>query len=98
MNLEAIQGLVALLRGEGRIPPEGDAVVQICLSLARAVDEAPDNASLWREFRQAEAALRDLTKTAGSEFDDVIAALQASVPDATNGGSPHTWAETRSNS
>ncbi len=85
-NLDEALGLVAYLRGEGRIPEGGGALVQIVLSLAEAVDGSPENASLWREYRQAEESLRALTESGGSEFDDLIAALRDSADGAADVG------------
>lgn len=75
-NSDAIQRTVKILRGSGLIPEGGDAVVQICLSLAAAVDSEPGNASLWREYRQAVEALRSLESAGGSDIDDLIAAIR----------------------
>lgn len=92
-NLEAMQKTVSRLRDGGRIPVEGEAVVQICLSLAAAVDAAPDNAALWREYRQAEAGLRGLDTLSGGEIDELIAALRD-----TPNESSHARAEVGGNS
>lgn len=75
-NLDAISRMVAGLRRDDRIPEEAEALVQICLSLAVAVDESPGNAALWREYRQAEASLRAVEALAGSEIDELIAAIR----------------------
>lgn len=56
-----------------RIP---DALVELCLSLARAVDAEPGNAALFREYR---AALDDLREAASSGPDDDTAAFHISI-------------------
>lgn len=75
-NLVEAQNLVAELRKSERIPADGVALVQIVLSLAEACDSDPQNASLWREYRQAEQALRELTGPEETEFDALVAALR----------------------
>lgn len=93
VNLEAIGKTVAKLREDGRIPSEGEALVQICLSLASAVDEDPTNAALWREYRQSEKALRELREMMEGDIDRLIAALRD-----TEDGPAHARAEVRADS
>ncbi len=40
-----------------RLPPDAEALIAAARGLAIAVDGAPDNASLWREYRAAIAEL-----------------------------------------
>lgn len=42
-----------------RVAPEHEALVVMVKALARAVDAEPSNASLWREYRGAVAALME---------------------------------------
>lgn len=43
------------------IEPEDQALAEMVLGLAKAVDEDPQNAALWREFRSAMVSLREAT-------------------------------------
>jgi len=42
----------------GRLEPVDGALVNAFLGLADAVDAAPENAALWRQYREAEADVR----------------------------------------
>ena len=85
-NLEAAGRVVEALRVLGRLEPVDDARVQAVLSLAAQVDAHPENASLWREYRAAEEALRAVGKESGDPFADLLAELSAEVGDAADSG------------
>ena len=78
MNANAIAKVIAALRSLGRLEDVDAAVVQAAQSLAEAVDAQPDNASLWREYRAAEAALRSLGQGKGDDaLTQALAELSA---------------------
>lgn len=54
-NLQALDKTVKALKK--RLTPDSDALVALTRGLAAAVDEAPENAALWREYRAALATL-----------------------------------------
>lgn len=54
------------------------AEVQLCRGLALAVDGEPDDANLWREYRQALKALREVLRSHDSDTpEDLDAELEA---------------------
>lgn len=76
MNAAAIAKVIAALTELGRLEDVDAALVQSAQSLAEAVDAQPDNASLWREYRAAEAALRACGQGKG---DDALARALAEL-------------------
>jgi len=50
--------------------------------LAAAVDADPTNASLWGQYRAAEASIRGVLTGGDDEFSAVIAAMSADLRDA----------------
>lgn len=73
-NLEAATAVVDILADMGRIEPLDAAAAQAVLSLAAAVDAQPQNAPLWRQYRDA---LTDLLKVDDDADDGLAAALAA---------------------
>jgi predicted GNAT superfamily acetyltransferase len=68
------------LRRLGRIEKVDAAAVQAVRSMARALDADPQNAALWRQYREA---LRELTADDSDDSADVaLAELFAEVGDA----------------
>ena len=69
------------LRRLGRVERIDAAAVQSLRSMARALDAEPQNAALWRQYREA---LRELTADddAAGSFDEAVAALSAEVRDS----------------
>jgi hypothetical protein len=61
------------LRRLGRIEKLDAAAVQAVRSMARALDEDPSRAALWRQYREA---LRELT---ADDTDDLSAAAAAEL-------------------
>ena len=53
-----MQKTIEALRQAGRLESVDLALVEIARRLALQVDEHPENASLWKEYRAAELALR----------------------------------------
>jgi hypothetical protein len=77
-NHQAAMLMVKALRALGRVEPVDEAMVMSVLSLAVSVDGAPDNASLWREYRSAIADLRNIggSNEQGNEIEKLIEALR----------------------
>lgn len=78
----AADEMVAAMRELGRIEAVDAVRVAALLSLADAVDANPENASLWAQFRAAEAALREIGTDGDDSFEQSVAALQAAIRDA----------------
>jgi Spy/CpxP family protein refolding chaperone len=68
------------LRRLGRIENVDAAAVQALRSMARALDEDPSRAALWRQYREA---LKELTADdSDRSADEALAELFAEVRDA----------------
>lgn len=80
-NRTAIDEVIETLRQLGRLERIDAALVAAAQTLADAVDSAPDNASLWREYRAAEQELRGVGGEVDDEFTKTLAALRATVGD-----------------
>ena len=87
-----VAGLEKTIRAlAARIGPEDEALVALARGLAAAVDAAPDNAALWREYRAAVAAL---TMVGADQVDDdttnfllsIRAPMRTAVGDAEDAG------------
>ena len=88
-NSKAAATMITALRGLGRIEPVDEALVESVVTLAESVDSAPDNASLWREYRSALADLRSVggTNENGNEIEKLIEALRG-VPEVRDAATP----------
>jgi hypothetical protein len=78
-NVEAITQTITTLRGDGRLLPEHEALVQACRSLARDLDgavKASEAGTLWREYRQL---LEMLLRVGDGGSDDDTAAFLVSI-------------------
>jgi hypothetical protein len=77
-NTKAAAAMIAALRSLGRVEPVDEALVETVVGLAAAVDNAPDNASLWQQYRSAVGDLRNVggTNEQGNEIENLIAALR----------------------
>lgn len=75
-NLRAVNATLKQLDADGSLEVVPKALVELCRSLARAVDSAPDNAALFREYR---AALEDLRETSSASVDDDSAEFLVSI-------------------
>lgn len=82
-NTTAARRTIASLRDTGRLELADEALVQLVLSLAAAVDNNPDSAPLWREYRAAVQTLRSASECDPDTFGDLIAGLFAEVGDKT---------------
>lgn len=68
------------LREMGRLETVDSARVQMVRTMARALDENPQNAALWRQYREA---LRDLTRgESDGGLDDALKGLFGPVRDS----------------
>lgn len=74
-NVAAIQILIETLYSMGRLEKVDSARVEICRLLARAVDKNPENANLWRQYREAEDVLRSVGSKDVEDFNAVIASI-----------------------
>lgn len=75
-NERAVGRTLRDLKAEGVLALVPEAVVEMCRSLARAVDAEPGNAALFREYR---SALDDLREMAASGPDDDAAQFLISI-------------------
>lgn len=84
-NVVAIEVLIEALFALGRLEKVDSARVEICRLLARAVDEHPENANLWRQYREAEDILRQVGANDVEDFNKVIASIwrDAALRDGT---------------
>jgi hypothetical protein len=76
-NLDALDMVIDQLRHAGRIERIDEAVVMAARALAAQVDDKPDNAALWREYRAAEQTLRGISTYADDAFSLLIDQLHA---------------------
>jgi hypothetical protein len=76
-NLNALELVIDALRHAGRIERIDEAVVMAARALAAQVDEHPENAALWREYRAAEQTLRGISTYADDAFTLLIDQLHA---------------------
>lgn len=58
-NRRAANATIKSLEASGRITDADLARVEMLRALADAVDAIPDNAALWRQYREAEITLRE---------------------------------------
>lgn len=88
-NVVAIEVLIEALFTLGRLEKVDSARVEICRLLARAVDEHPENANLWRQYREAEDVLRQVGANDVEDFNEVIASIwrDAALRDSPESGS-----------
>lgn len=75
-NLRAVNRTIKAYDAEGTLAEVPEALVELCRSLARAVDSEPGNAALFREYRQA---LDDLRDAASAAPDDDAAEFRISI-------------------
>jgi hypothetical protein len=82
-NLEAAEQTLEALRIQGRLEAIDQARVVALRTLAAAVDADPANASLWREYRAAEATLRE-TDDGSEDYGEILAELFTKSRNRTN--------------
>lgn len=85
-NRTAAEMTVHALRELGRLDRVDEARVVTLVALADAVDADPANASLWREYRAAEGAVRELSAEDSDEFAALLDSLSAEVGDSAPPG------------
>ena len=74
-NVLAIEVLIEALYRLGRLEKVDSARVEIARLLARSVDSNPENANLWRQYREAEEAVRTVGSDDVEDFNQVIASI-----------------------
>lgn len=87
-NRLATDQVIDALSDLGRLETVDAALVAAARSLADAVDSAPDNASLWREYRAALAELRAVGGEVDDELFSTLASLRTEVRHPENTQSP----------
>lgn len=87
-NRVGIERAISALVTRGVFDESDAARLALVRSLADAVDSDPTNASLWREYRAAEASLRETDDTSTDEFTQLLAALSAEMGDPGTGRAP----------
>jgi len=80
-NARAAQETIDALTALGRFEPVDKARQVAFLTIARAVDADPLNATLWREYRTAEVALRKAENDSDDELTKLVGELSATVGD-----------------
>jgi hypothetical protein len=73
-NASELGRTLKYLKDNGRLETIDAALVQAARSLASAVDAEPDNASLWKQYREA---VKDLTHHGRRSADDPVSAQLA---------------------
>lgn len=85
-NLRAVNATLRELRQLGRLEKIDTSWVEALRSMARALDENPSNAALWRQYLAATADLLEADNDADSSF----AAALAEIRGAAEVGDPET--------
>ena len=82
-QLEAVEHLIAALTDLGRLEDIDTAEVQVARGMARAIhDTEGQNAALWREYRAALRALKDLHGASpDGQLDRLLAELSGPLGD-----------------
>jgi hypothetical protein len=97
-NRSAAEATIAALRSAGRLELIDSARIATLQTLADAVDADPVNASLWREYRAAESALREVHDDGNAELAEILERLSTPMVDATDAGTPKPRAKGRRSS
>jgi len=81
-NAKALAATLKALRDLGRLELVDEAVVALCRSTAKAVDQFPERATLVKEYRECLVLLSDVGVSDGSdELEALLEALHASLGD-----------------
>lgn len=83
-NRHAAELTIKTLEDERRLSVVDSARVAALRALADAVDDDRSNASLWREYRAAEALLREVNDDDTDATQALIGSLSAAVGDETD--------------
>jgi hypothetical protein len=94
-NRQAAEAVIEALRLAGRLEPVDSVRVATLQTLADAVDADPVNASLWREYRAAEAALREVRDDGNDELAQILNRLSSPVVDSADAGTPKSGSKGR---
>ena len=81
-NRIAADATIAALRSAGRLELIDSARISMLQTLADGVDADPVNATLWREYRAAETALREVTDDGNDELTEILGRLSTPMGDA----------------
>jgi hypothetical protein len=81
-NRIAADATITALRSAGRLELIDSARIAMLQTLADGVDADPVNATLWREYRAAETALREVTDDGTDELAEILSRLSTAVGDA----------------
>lgn len=83
-NVAAAEATLAALADCGRLEAVDAAAVEVVRSLAAVVDADPSDAALWRQYRDALAALTEGDDVADSRLEEALAQIRgaASVGDS----------------
>ena len=79
-NGDAFESTLTVLEELGRIERVDVAQVEAVRSLASAVDEHPEVASLWRQYREALAELVRTDDDADGSLEAALEALRSATP------------------
>lgn len=82
-NRTAAEETIAAMQAAGLLEEVDAARVATLRTLATVLDQQPDNASLWREYRAAEQSLRSTTRDEPDDFTSLLADLSAEVGNQT---------------
>jgi hypothetical protein len=80
-NRRAAERTIKALRAAGALAATDPARIEMLRSLADAVDACPDNAALWRQYREAEITLREAV-TNDDSLTEFLAGLSGPLGDA----------------
>jgi hypothetical protein len=96
-NVAAIDLTISALIADGKLSAgeiDRSRIIR-AVTLARACDVMPDNASLWREYRAAEATLFEVREGATDAEAELVAGMSTPVGDTKNTRTPHTRTSVR---
>jgi len=82
LQATAARRLVKELRSRRHLEATDEALVSLVVGLAAAVDGFPENAALWRQYREAEADLRRVGAGDPGVIEALIAELNTADSDA----------------
>jgi hypothetical protein len=82
-NRTAAEATIAAMHAAGLLEDIDAARIATLRTLATVLDQQPDNASLWREYRAAEQAIRSTTHHEPDDFANLLADLSAEVGNQT---------------
>ena len=69
--------------GAGKLDENADAArIETARTLALACDQERTNASLWREYRAAEASLREIRDDDADDLRELLSAVSATTRNA----------------